>query len=710
MPPLPSLLNQYIVRTDIKVNKSNLKTFCKPCIEVLGEEEGQKISFPNKKDRIIQHFKKCDNFFAKTNEEEREKIFAILQPNNNDVPSIIPQKRSYSISSQTSQVSLASSSSHKVINRSSYYGPMDNYIVRSLSKEDLQKFHMLLLRLTVSCGWALSWVNKPEAKELFDFLNPFLKLPDRRVLGGDILKQVVADSDKAMETAIKEDPVAYVWKAVDISSERENYTAVIEKTEAMLTELRNKEITVCAIVTDSASAYVAARRRMRISNRSIIFLPCFAHQINLCVGEIFKESTEFKTTIDRAIKLATYFNNSNHKYFIACLRDQQYKTYKKCIAISVPGETRWNSLYNMCISLLKTQQALQILAINFKPPIVETRRRQGEALTLPREIFEIIDSSIFWDHITLINNILEPYCKLLNVLQCDKARLFQVVHSMNYLVRFWLNYSDDTLATRIISRLEKRWKDWEQPLLLLSYLLHPEYRMNQFNNATSINYSEFGKWLMYYYRVWSGKEPKCILREFDDFWLAKYPFDLESYRQFNDDIWRYWCYVSVSTNELGLVACRIFGICSSKALQMSKLRADITYGHRLHNNPILIEPTLDIDDANETDTNQNPGNLNGLENNRGNDPAVNLETNPKPIEVDYDSDDKAFEPQLENDFGDYLQGWTEMLKEEENAEIDEVDEESNTSLDDITHPANDTSAKWELITLFNNNIDVSLPF
>ncbi|CAB5374753.1 unnamed protein product [Rhizophagus irregularis] len=138
----------------------------------------RKRTFPNKKDRIIQHFKKCDNFFAKTNEEKREKIFAILQPNNNDVLSIIPQKRSYSISSQTSQVSLASSSSHKVINRSLYYGPMDNYIV-----------------------------NKPEAKKLFDFLNPFLKLPDRHVLGGDILKQVVADSDKAMETAIKENPV-----------------------------------------------------------------------------------------------------------------------------------------------------------------------------------------------------------------------------------------------------------------------------------------------------------------------------------------------------------------------------------------------------------------------------------------------------------------------------------------------------------------------
>ncbi|CAB4438668.1 unnamed protein product [Rhizophagus irregularis] len=75
----------------------------------------------------------------------------------------------------------------------------------------------------------------------------------------------------------------------------------------------------------------------------------------------------------------------------------------------------------------------------------------------------------------------------------------------------------------------------------------------------------------------------------------------------------------------------------------------------LHNNPILIESILDINNANETDTNQNSGYLNGLENNRGNNPAVNLETNPKSIKVDNDSDDKAFESQLENDF--FKVGW-----------------------------------------------------
>jgi len=137
---------------------------------------------------------------------------------------------------------------------------------------------------------------------------------------------------------------------------------------------------------------------------------------------------------------------------------------------------------------------------------------------------------------------------------------------MSYLIQFWLNYSDTALASRMIDRLEKRWKEWEQPLLLLSYLLHPEYRMEQFNNSVSnVNYSEFGKWLMYYYRAWSGKKPKCILNEFNNFRLAQYPFDLNTYRQFNNDIWRYWCFVSVSTNELGFVACRIFGICVNAA-------------------------------------------------------------------------------------------------------------------------------------------------
>lgn len=99
---------------------------------------------------------------------------------------------------------------------------------------------------------------------------------------------------------------------------------------------------------------------MRITNRPIVFLPCYAHQINLCVGEIFKESTDFKVTIDKAVHLATYFKNSNHKFFIAKLRDEQYAEYGKWFTIDAPGETQWNSFYTVCSSLARSQKALQV--------------------------------------------------------------------------------------------------------------------------------------------------------------------------------------------------------------------------------------------------------------------------------------------------------------------------------------------------------------
>ena len=45
MPLLPTILEDYIIKTKEKLNQSNLKTYCKSCIEILGEEEGKKNFF-----------------------------------------------------------------------------------------------------------------------------------------------------------------------------------------------------------------------------------------------------------------------------------------------------------------------------------------------------------------------------------------------------------------------------------------------------------------------------------------------------------------------------------------------------------------------------------------------------------------------------------------------------------------------------------------
>ena len=87
----------------------------------------------------------------------------------------------------------------------------------------------------------------------------------------------------------------------------------------MFKEINDMNVNLIAVVSDSAPSYTAARyvfvilkllyftlyciinnfilfnrRRLRLKHVHITFLPCFAYQMNLFVGEIFKESDTFK--------------------------------------------------------------------------------------------------------------------------------------------------------------------------------------------------------------------------------------------------------------------------------------------------------------------------------------------------------------------------------------------------------------------------------
>ena len=109
----------------------------------------------------------------------------------------------------------------------------------------------------------------------------------------------------------------------------------------------------------------------------------------------------------------------------------------------------------------------------------------------------------FWKLLTKLEQLLLPYCAILNILQTDKARLFEVLHGFAYIYQFWQKYLDNNMADGILIRLQKRWKLWEQPLLILSWLLHPAYKANYFTlpSRSQISYSHMGKWLVYYYKA-----------------------------------------------------------------------------------------------------------------------------------------------------------------------------------------------------------------
>jgi len=144
-----------------------------------------------------------------------------------------------------------------------------------------------LLQVNISCGFPLSWVNNQEVIELFKFLNSQIKLPDRKTLSTEILSDVAKDFDTIMLEKLVLDRIGitlsfdgwtnvreqelmesilmssegqpYVWKAVDISSERATTLEVMNKIEEMVLKINELHIPLLAIVTNSAPAYNAAR-------------------------------------------------------------------------------------------------------------------------------------------------------------------------------------------------------------------------------------------------------------------------------------------------------------------------------------------------------------------------------------------------------------------------------------------------------------------
>ena len=194
----------------------------------------------------------------------------------------------------------------------------------------------------------------------------------------------------------------------------------------------------------------------------------------------------------------------------------------------------------------------------------------------------------FWSKISQLSTLMQPYCGALDKLQLDKARLSDVALSFGYLLKFWEDNTNRSLAEGMISRLEKRWNDWEQPLLLLALALHPKYCLKKFNpDLESINFVTMGNWLSYYYKAWSLNKPTKLLAQFESYRVKKPPFNDETYDQFDDDILAYWYYCSTMCKELGFVATKIFSICVNSA-SVERLFSSMGFLHTSRRNKLKV--------------------------------------------------------------------------------------------------------------------------
>ncbi|CAG8701581.1 21994_t:CDS:2, partial [Cetraspora pellucida] len=277
-------------------NKSNQKCICQACMNAVGREFALKddnLKITNTKCYCANHLRDYEK-----DEDKNDSTSRIISSN-----------------------SLASSNTLKK------QTTLSKYVGRSLTASEISKFECLVLRATVSAGFAFWWIENPE--ELIGVV-------------------FITSSGETL-----------IWEAEDISIERQRQEEVINRIYAPFNQAKELDIRVNCLVTDSARFYAAARYFLRHEICDKVFIPCFAHQVNCCVRDIFKESTVFKNTSKCALHIVSFFYYS--VYFMAKLYNEQISVLKKYINFITPSITRWNSHFECFDSVLKNKHLLKTL-------------------------------------------------------------------------------------------------------------------------------------------------------------------------------------------------------------------------------------------------------------------------------------------------------------------------------------------------------------
>ncbi|CAK9858545.1 unnamed protein product [Sphagnum jensenii] len=117
---------------------------------------------------------------------------------------------------------------------------------------------------------------------------------------------------------------------------------------------------VGAVVTDNAGNCARARRILALRWPKIIFMFCYAHQINLLVKDVI--ATSWQSTISQVHTIVSTLNKSIAKW-LPRLCDVMKATYKYTLVLVQMANMQWNSVQGMLMSLLRVRSACKMFVL-----------------------------------------------------------------------------------------------------------------------------------------------------------------------------------------------------------------------------------------------------------------------------------------------------------------------------------------------------------
>ncbi|KAJ3002962.1 hypothetical protein NUW54_g5562 [Trametes sanguinea] len=380
---------------------------------------------------------------------------------------------------------------------------------------------------------------------------------------------------------------AHTVRVIDVSKERKTAANFLAHIEDTLKDVKEKwNVEVVGFTSDASGESRAARLELLSKYTYLIVLDCYAHQINLIVGDYFDSKSTLLDVTDQAEELITWLRRRT--FILARIRDVQQSHGKTALAVIRPVLTRWTSHYLAFRRLLELQSTLSYI-------IADDNARGGTSTFMvglntsaaknkARQMIALMQNGAFWHSLNRVKLHLEPLAVAANVTQAAHCRLDQVLLIFGFLYRRFLTLPsdlvDDVASRAVIDSIETRWSKADQAIFVAAVILNPMYHLDPFADHPQFIQIEleklFARLWTRFYRTTPPTELYIDLREYLEFKgrFSTLPehvkLRMEHARQQRKhvdpvELWRATGRNKRPQRPLAQLACRLLSVCANSA-------------------------------------------------------------------------------------------------------------------------------------------------
>ncbi|TMW60688.1 hypothetical protein Poli38472_000730 [Pythium oligandrum] len=623
MAPQRHRYTKCVLFTGQRANKSNERVVCRYCSEAESPAWAyENALLCNTKKLVKNHLRRCRHFHAAMasgkeelivfSEDEAEESRVLLAEQNKrkllsmsggggGATTAVP---SFGVRNKRYKGDGATTSHERAM------GTSTSYQRDASAVPDRDVLERLLLNATLANGWSFDWVKNRASAQLFQHAWTNAPLPSSAALRGRILKTAGAKEQEQLTLAVEKEKLGSTlvldsWRCVEQSNtvgviitssgaevllwDRKEVGDVAAFQQEMeqrnfvvrtLGELATNSVQVVAVMSDSSSPYLKARQWIRQQRRDVMYLPCFAHQLNALASDVFRLVPQYESVMITAMYAILWINRSQD--LIGQLDRKRQQMGIPVVPVTIPQSFDWDSLRSVTSNLLISKDALKIVC------------RDAEITSMfpvsERVAQSIEDEDGFWRVLLDVDRLLFCFSRWHSTVKLDQSRLHCVPLIMHSIATTLQQISRPE-TTSLLKRLDDRWSEWEHPLMILAVVLNPALGWAHVQtNTCGVTVMRLGCWARYYFQAYFSQSPRTLATELlefvegDKFWCSSASVGLFTVASLQDQdaeahagsdealrskmqcrVVQYWKSCSADCPDLSRLALRIFSVAITSA-------------------------------------------------------------------------------------------------------------------------------------------------